>query len=125
MSRLTDVVYRVQLSPKAKPYTVNRYRLWKVSGQLPDDWWNRGPEGDGGSGASAAAEIEEDGTADDRVVASGGPQLVDESSPDFLTPDDPADPVPDVAAEILIEKDPVRTTRSGRRIRRPSRFLDR
>jgi hypothetical protein len=78
-----------------------------------------------GPGASAAAEIGEDGTVDDRVVASGGPQLVDESSPDLLSPDGPADPVPDVAAAVPIVKDPVRTTRSGRRIRRPSRFLDR
>jgi hypothetical protein len=123
MCRLTDVVYRVQLSPKTKPYTVNRYRLWKVSGRLPDDWWNGGPVVGAGSGTSATTEIEGDGTVDD-VAESGGPQLVDVSSPDLLSPDDPADPVPDVAATVPIVIDPVRTTRCGREIRRPRRFLN-
>ena len=39
MERLTDVVYRIQRSPKSKPRVVNRFRLWRVSGELPDDWW--------------------------------------------------------------------------------------
>jgi hypothetical protein len=121
MCRLTDVVYRVQLSPKAKPYTVNRYRLWRVSGKLPDDWWSSGSAGVGGSGASAAAEIEEDGLVDEPVTT----QLVDEFSPDPLSPLEPVDPVPDAAAAVPVVRDPVRTTRCGRRVRLPSRYLDR
>jgi hypothetical protein len=124
MCKLTDVVYRVQLSQKSKPYTVNRFRLWRVSGQLPDGWWNGGSAVGAGSGASAATEIEEDGHVVD-VTESDGPQLDGVSSPDPLSLDDPADPVPDMAATIPIVIDPVRTTRSGRRIRRPCRFLDR
>jgi hypothetical protein len=123
MCKLTDVVYRVQLTPKTKPYTVNRYRLWRVSGQLPADWWNSGSVGGAGSEASTAAEVERDGTIDG-VAESGGRQLVDASSPDPLPPDDPVDPVPDAAATVPIDIDPVRTTRSGRIIRRPRRFLN-
>jgi hypothetical protein len=117
MCRLTDVVYRVQLSPKAKPYTVNRYRLWRVSGQLPDDWWSSGSAGVGGSGASTAAEIEEDGLVDEPATT----QLVDEFSPDPLSPLDPVDPVLGAAATGPVVRDPVRTTRRRKKVRQPSR----
>jgi hypothetical protein len=50
--------------------------------------------------------MEEDGITDDGVLASGGPLLVVESSPDPSSPDDPADPVPEAAAAVLIATDP-------------------
>ena len=135
MSKLTDVVYRVQLSPKTKPYTVNRYRLWRVSGQLPEDWWNSGRVDDGGHGAAEAAETAEAGTFDNGVLTTDGPLPADESSPDPstpdesfpdpFTPDESTEPFPDAAAAVPVVVDPVRTTRGGRRIRQPSRFLDR
>jgi hypothetical protein len=121
MSRLTDVVYRVQLTPKTKPYTVNRFRLWRVSGRLPDDWWTSGSAGVGGPEASATAEIEKDGLLGEPAST----QLADEFSPDPLSPVPPVDPVLDAVAAVPVAMDPVRATRCGRRVRRPSRYLDR
>lgn len=42
IERLTDVVYRIQRGPRTKSRVVNRFRLWRVSGDLPVDWWETG-----------------------------------------------------------------------------------
>ena len=41
MDRITDQVYRIQLTPRSKPRVVNRYRLWRYGGRLEPDWWQR------------------------------------------------------------------------------------
>ena len=99
MERLTDVVYRVQLSPRTKPYMVNRYRLWRVSGALPEDWWTHG-------GVPAAESLEED---------SSGEKHEGETSVE------PTEEEED-------REDPFRglpqRSRAGRNVRRPLRFRD-
>ena len=41
MARITDQVYRIQMSPRSKPKVVNRFRLWKYAGRLDPDWWQK------------------------------------------------------------------------------------
>lgn len=97
MDRLTDVVYRVQLTPRSKPKVVNRYRLWRVMGELPDDWWqNPG----GGTGEPVAEEAVQGGNSQELVESS------DAEEPDHSDDDD--------AGTV--------TTRYGRRVRKPKRY---
>lgn len=110
MERLTDVVYRVQLSPRTKPYTVNRYRLWRVSGTLPEDWWTHGR-------ASATDSPDE--------VPSGEKHEGDpESETERLEGEAAVEPT----EEEENMEDPFRglpqRSRAGRNIRRPRRFLN-
>ena len=37
--KINDLVYRIQLGPKAKPKVVHRNRLWKYSGSSAPDWY--------------------------------------------------------------------------------------
>jgi hypothetical protein len=114
MERLTDVVYRVQLSPRAKPYTVNRYRLWRVSGTLPEDWWTHG-------GVSAAEPPEADPSGEElEGDRTGDP----ESGAERLEGETTVEPT----EEEGNREDPFRglpqRSRAGRNIRRPIRFWD-
>lgn len=93
--RLTDVVYRIQLTPRSKPRVVNRYRLWRVSCNLPADWWDTA--GTGPRDVSAEAE--------EPVTVSDLPEIYPEEEDDW-TPDD----------------DRVVTTRYGRTVKRPQRL---
>ena len=104
MDKLTDVVYRVQQSPRSKPRVVNRYRLWRVQGQLPDDWWetstSTAPE-PGPTEDPSVPEEEED--EDTRLESTSLPGVSDN------------DDGPGVAQPSH--------TRRGRPIQRPRRFL--
>jgi hypothetical protein len=133
---LTDVVYRVQRSPRAKPQTVNRYRIWKVSGRLPDDWWT----GPGEATAAAAARPENLAPpADDEpahLTAAGGGDDDDDDDDGIvafrsLPLPSVADQSPEEAegtrgpsGRVLAPGDEVVTSRSGRKIRRPLRYRD-
>ena len=39
--KINDLVYRIQLGPKAKPKIVHRNRLWKYSGSNAPDWYQQ------------------------------------------------------------------------------------
>lgn len=41
MKRIYEGVYKIQRSPRHKPKIVNRWSLWKYSGELSEDWWER------------------------------------------------------------------------------------
>jgi len=136
MEQLTDVVYRVQLTPKSRPITINRYRLWKCSAQLPDDWWTTArtsdraaqndtrattttvPDADPAAAEAATADLSRDATPPllPRVVPVNNSEDEDD---DFFrgdalgtTPQDANDP----------SQRPQLTTRSGRAVRPPFRF---
>jgi hypothetical protein len=117
MERLTDVVYRVQATPRSKPYTVNRYRLWKCSCALPDDWWG-GPQSlpDGPSAAEMTAAGPTTptppparGVDDDHGVDSDDDAARDT---DAARDDDQRQPSP-----------PPVLTRAGRRVVPPRRYV--
>lgn len=108
VERLTDVVYRIQSSPRAKPYTVNRYRLWRVTGSLPEDWWAQ-------AGTLNARPADPDET---EITSRPDLENVNLAEP----PDDQEGEDADTSDT---PDEPIRTTRSGRMIRRPRRFQER
>jgi len=99
MDRITDVVYRIQLTPRSKPRVVNRFRLWRVSGELPDDWWRK-------SGGSSDDD-------DKSEEALGVPE------DDFMTVNDDKDDNSDNFEDGV---DELVTTRYGRTVRNPQRY---
>jgi hypothetical protein len=116
MDKLTDVVYRIQASPRSKPYTVNHYRLWRVSGSLPDNWWatgSRGPGTEDDSGEQPPPDVEHD---PEREVADVDPSI---GPPDAGT--DGRAAAPDALAA---DANAVRTSRSGRPLHRPRRYRE-
>ena len=142
MERLTDVVYRIQSSPRSKPYTVNRYRLWKVSSRLPDDWWTSPPASRPGHTEPAAQLASDPGKVDDLEGADeydwwaslrGPASRLESDEPAAQPEEDPgkvdgrahgngadeedSEPFDDYAAA------PPRRTRSGRGVRWPQRYL--
>lgn len=106
MERVTDVVYRIQATSRSKPYTVNRYRLWKVSGSLPDDWWTGQRNPVISPETTESTEQPDPNPEDDENQTP--PQDAEEDDPDNFT-----DPI----------TSPLRVTRSGREVRRPRRYL--
>ena len=106
MERLTDVVYRIQASPRSKPYTVNRFRLWKVSGRLPEDWWSTPHHPTADPEPLDSANSPDTGPED--AEGPNQPENVDEEDPD-VNPD-PFSGVPT-------------RTRAGREVKRPRRYF--
>lgn len=98
MKRITDVVYRIQLTPRSKPKVVNRYRLWRVSGQLPEEWWQR-------SGTTSDDVLGVDATQEDV------PETIEEEVED---PDEEEEPEEKEDVDIV--------TRYGRWTRRPRKY---
>ena len=100
MEKLTDVVYRIQQSPRSKSKVVNRYRLWRVQGQLPDNWWET-------TAVTSNATEDPRGTLGlHQPVQPGGPVESEEEL--------------DVEDEVHEDTQ----TRSGRTVRRPHRYLN-
>jgi transposase InsO family protein len=100
IDKITDVVYRVQLTPRSKPRVVNRYRLWRVTGKLPEDWWegsggNVDGMGDSGAGDNVSVEAPDDERETEALD-------LDESDDEYVA---------------------VPVTRYGRTVRKPGRYL--
>ncbi len=108
MERLTDVVYRVQATPRSKPYTVNRYRLWRVTGSLPEDWWTNG-------GSRAAESLVQDNAIEPVSLPVLDPEEIEDAERADVS--EGLDNIDDYAAEQP------RKTRSGRVVRTPRRFV--
>ena len=148
LCRITDAVYRIQQTPRSKPMTVNRFRLWKVTGNLPDDWWSSSRT-DGDDDHSAASSAPDTSPSPPRVPDDGPASPEREPIPGSATVGvfDEDDDLPlvtlinrpavststDSLAAGAAEAEhfgqdhgicPAPTTRSGRRIRQPLRFRD-
>ena len=143
MEKLTDVVYRVQQEPRTKPFTVNRFRLHRVSAELPDNWWSSGRRVDAiDPPSSPQMETMTNQPLRSSTLSDVPPTPVrepvtigligeDSNDDDELTTvavlPGPPEPADDSSAPVA-EADSVNltdlTTRSGRKIRRPSRFRD-
>ena len=103
MARITDQVYRIQLTPRSRPKVVNRYRLWKYTGRLGPDWWQH-PRERRDMDPSPTTNAEE--TTDDPVT---------EPSSEYRDDDD-EDSDDDENIPSLMR------TRMGRRVRPPVRL---
>jgi len=131
IQRLSDVVYRIQLSPRSKPMTVNRYRLWKCTVQLPDDWFSAA-RADSRVAAAASDPVSE--------AAAAAAAVTDEDRRDVTEPyAHRADTGSDSEWEENYESAALRETadrdvndtgqpqqlktRSGRSIKKPLRFV--
>ena len=107
MERVTDVVYRVQLTPRSKRRTVNRYRLWRAT-VVPDGWQNQDRTED-----SATQHPTED------AMPEADPEDGGTTMRGLQNNDHDAAAVPAPAADTYLD---FQTTRSGRQVRKPARF---
>jgi len=131
MEKLTDVVYRVQRSLRSQPMTVNRFRMWKCTVQLPADWF-----------ATARADNRADAAAIDPGDDSAAADAAATEDPNDVTAplvfhsatvNDSDDEYEDVDRSVIRGTDSRNAldtgqpqqlqTRSGRVVRRPLRFV--
>jgi hypothetical protein len=110
IERLTDVVYRVQQSPKGRIQTVNRYRLHRFNQTLPERWFE-----DGVTVADpAAAGLFSSSPSISQTLAGHDPETEKDESADE---DDSSGNDDDTRYHTATN-----TTRSGRPVIRPNRY---
>jgi hypothetical protein len=107
MERLTDVVYRIQRSPRSKARVVNRFRLWRVAGELPGDWW------ESGSTPTKDLPVDEVSGQVDGAEANDTHDDAGDESDDNVDNDN---------FPCVTDRDRPRFTKSGRTVKLPLRF---
>jgi len=130
LERLSDVVYRVQLSPRSRPMTVNRYRMWRCTVQLPADWFTTARTA-GRANAAASDLVDEAAAAaaavsDDETDGVNAPNTFRyDTASDSDEDDDDRDEYRDTVASDVSDtgQNQQLRTRSGRVIKKPLRFL--
>jgi hypothetical protein len=132
VERLTDVVYRVQLSPRSRPMTVNRYRMWRCTVQLPTDWFST-VRADGRADTATTDSVDTAAAAAAAAASAADDELDDDTVPYAYRSNTVSDRDEDVGRRVYretISRDVPDTgqlqqprTRSGRIIRPPLRFI--
>jgi hypothetical protein len=131
VERVTDVVYRIQLTCRSKPRTVNRYRLWKVTGKLPDDWYRPNdvtnhettPGDDEGQPRQPLAQETTPGGDEGQPSQPLAQDELPEQRPKEAEQDDAEDEISSNDGEAEADLPP-KMTRSGRRVMKPARYRD-
>ena len=131
VERVTDVVYRIQLTCRSKPRTVNRYRLWKVTGKLPDDWYRPNdvtnhettPGDDEGQPSQPLAQETTPGGDEGQPSQPLAQDELPEQRPKEAEQDDAEDEISSNDGEAEADLPP-KMTRSGRRVMKPARYRD-
>jgi transposase InsO family protein len=110
IERLTDVVYRIQQSPKGRVQTVNRWRLHRCSRTLPERWFE---DGIAVADQAAAGPSPSSPSTSQTLAGHSSATENDESADENSSSEDDDSTRYHPAAS---------TTRSGRPIIRPQRY---